>query len=183
MLHDSTSAYGVAQKAYGFLDGFDIYRESCSNDLYGLYSLSDLFDNFSTCTRSCMDPVDYVYGILGLIDVDIPRMNDADLVWQTFLSKLKERLNSMIDQVTQGNVTFTIDGNQVDLTKATNMSDVYKGLLKFHFDEQADLDQAQESGSLGKYTKDENRRCITCSLSHSFILYSVSVNTRNSWEC
>ncbi|KAI7887146.1 hypothetical protein K492DRAFT_202759 [Lichtheimia hyalospora FSU 10163] len=137
--------HGVAQKAYGFLDGFDIYRESCSNDLYGLYSLSDLFDNFSTCKRSCMDPVDYVYGILGLIDVDIPRMNDADLVWQTFLSKLKERLNSMIDQVTQGKVTFTISGNQVDLTKATNMSDVYKGLLKFHFDEQADLDQAQET--------------------------------------
>lgn len=158
VLVDSTSVYGVAQKAYGYLDGFDIYRESCSNDLYGLYSLSDMFDNFSTCTRSCMDPVDYVYGVLGLLDLDITRMNDADLVWQTFLSKLNERLNRMIDQVTQGKVSFTINEEKVDLTKATNMADVYKGLLKFQFDEQADLDQAQEAGNLGKYihTDDED---------------------------
>lgn len=104
-----------------------------------------------------MDPVDYVYGVLGLLDLDITRMNDADLVWQTFLSKLNERLNRMIDQVTQGKVSFTINQEKVDLTKARNMSDVYKGLLKFHFDEQADLNQAQEAGDLGKYKSITNR--------------------------
>ena len=39
-------------------------------------------------TRRCMDPADYVYGVLGMLNIKIPRMTDPEAVWQSFLSEL-----------------------------------------------------------------------------------------------
>lgn len=75
-----------------------------------------------------MDPADYVYGVLGIFQMKIPRMADPNEVWKTFLAKLEEYLKNMygnaisrpriIDRARHG-----------DLRKARNMAHVYKGLL------------------------------------------------------
>ncbi|KAI7887300.1 hypothetical protein K492DRAFT_189235 [Lichtheimia hyalospora FSU 10163] len=36
----------------------------------------------------CTNPVDYVYGVLGMLNMKIPRMTDPEAVWQRFLSEL-----------------------------------------------------------------------------------------------
>lgn len=75
-----------------------------------------------------MDPADYVYGVLGIFQMKIPRMADPNEVWKTFLAKLEEYLKNLygnaisrpriIDRARHG-----------DLRKARNMAHVYKGLL------------------------------------------------------
>ncbi|CDH59366.1 predicted protein [Lichtheimia corymbifera JMRC:FSU:9682] len=39
---------------------------------------SSLFDAFAESPRQCMDPVDYVYGVLGIFQIDIPRKTDPN---------------------------------------------------------------------------------------------------------
>ncbi|KAJ8652885.1 hypothetical protein O0I10_011485 [Lichtheimia ornata] len=88
----------------------------------GLYAL---FLSFKQSSRQCMEPVDYVYGILGILRLDIPRMNDHHQVWKLFLSKLD---TLMIDlNCTKWKISN--DAHQVDLLAVENMADVYKDLL------------------------------------------------------
>ena len=91
-----------------------------------------------------MDPVDYVYGVLGLFQFKIPRMTDPHAVWQIFLSELKSYLEDI------NNETFPVakmDANtayhtykekitgiddraqQVNLLTAQSMTDVYQDLI------------------------------------------------------
>ncbi|KAI7873727.1 hypothetical protein K492DRAFT_200504 [Lichtheimia hyalospora FSU 10163] len=51
-----------------------------------------LFEAFAQSPRQCMNPVDYVYGVLGIFQLDIPRKTDPNEVWQLFLSELRKLL-------------------------------------------------------------------------------------------
>ncbi|KAI9319105.1 hypothetical protein BX666DRAFT_2025438 [Dichotomocladium elegans] len=42
--------------------------------------------------RTCLDPCDYVYGVLGYLEIRLPRMCDPAEVWQAFLSQVKLQL-------------------------------------------------------------------------------------------
>lgn len=97
-------------------------------------SIVDVIESFGTSPRRCMDPVDYVYGVLGVIPFDIPRMTDPKKVWQQFLSHLeklipplKKRMASMRPQVKIQGINDR--AYQVDLSTASNMADVYNNLI------------------------------------------------------
>ena len=92
-----------------------------------------------------MDPVDYVYGILGLFQLKIPRMTDPNAVWKRFLLELQGYLSdikneSFTTRDLQGSIYVNsppkkilgIDERalQVNLLTARNMADVYKYLIK-----------------------------------------------------
>ncbi|KAI7874422.1 hypothetical protein K492DRAFT_240852 [Lichtheimia hyalospora FSU 10163] len=69
--------------------------------------------------RRCTDPVDYVYGVLGVLQLKIPRMTDPHAVWQYFVSEMDKRLQSIGD-------SSRIAGHaHFDLRFANNMADVY----------------------------------------------------------
>ncbi|CDS10612.1 hypothetical protein LRAMOSA11098 [Lichtheimia ramosa] len=53
-------------------------------------SINFLFAAFARSSRQCMDPVDYVYGVLGVLQFDVPRKTDANEVWQLFISELQK---------------------------------------------------------------------------------------------
>lgn len=82
-------------------------------------------------TRRCMDPVDYVYGVLGMFDIKIPRMTDPNAVWQLFLSELDDfMMDFKSKKFSWGRITGISDhAYQVNVLKAKNMADLYKDLL------------------------------------------------------
>ena len=72
---------------------------------------------FARSFRKCMDPVDYVYGVLGILNVYMPRMIDADQVWQHFLEMISSSM------------PISDRARQFNLATAQSMADVYKNLL------------------------------------------------------
>ncbi|KAI7875682.1 hypothetical protein K492DRAFT_199005 [Lichtheimia hyalospora FSU 10163] len=84
-------------------------------------------------TRRCMNPVDYVYGVLGMLQIKIPRMKDPDAVWQSFLCEFE----NYVDRDIKNNVffpTMPITGisdraHLVNLQEVEHIGDVYKGFL------------------------------------------------------
>ncbi|KAJ8652564.1 hypothetical protein O0I10_011769 [Lichtheimia ornata] len=95
-----------------------------------------LFVALETSSRRCMDPVDYVYGLLGMFQIKIPRLSDPNEVWQTFLSELDDYMEDMKNEqvLSEDNnkgklVGINDDAKQVDLRKARNMADVYKDII------------------------------------------------------
>lgn len=82
-----------------------------------------------------MDPVDYVYGVLGILQIKMPRMTDPDQVWKRFLSELDNYME--MEKMKEGihhsgkRLIFKIcdDAYKVDLQKVKDMTFVYKGLL------------------------------------------------------
>ncbi|KAI7878246.1 hypothetical protein K492DRAFT_170992 [Lichtheimia hyalospora FSU 10163] len=80
-------------------------------------------------TRRCKNPVDYVYGILGMLHFQIPRLTDTNDVWRLFLSELDYYIKN-IPQPSYLKVKVGEDAHKVDLRKAKSMADVYKDLLK-----------------------------------------------------
>ncbi|KAI7878253.1 hypothetical protein K492DRAFT_196988 [Lichtheimia hyalospora FSU 10163] len=80
--------------------------------------------------RRCMDPVDYVYGVLGIFQFKIPRMTDPNAVWQCFLSELDNYMEmSGIKNDKIYGTTISDRAYRIDLRKATDMTDVYKDYL------------------------------------------------------
>ncbi|CDS12575.1 hypothetical protein LRAMOSA04769 [Lichtheimia ramosa] len=83
-------------------------------------------------TRQCMDPVDYVYGVIGIFQIKMPRMKDPNAVWQLFLSKLQDSLNRSDRRDCPGyTIRISDRAHQVDLLKVENMADVYEDFLAF----------------------------------------------------
>lgn len=58
-----------------------IGKKSAQEFSYLMVSLGD-------SPRRCMNPVDYVYGVLGIFQLKIPRMNDPNAVWRLFYLNL-----------------------------------------------------------------------------------------------
>ncbi|KAJ8652575.1 hypothetical protein O0I10_011780 [Lichtheimia ornata] len=99
---------------------------------------SYLVSSFSDSPRRCMDPADYVYGVLGVFQFKIPRMNDPNAVWHYFLSELDNYMETtgMKNDKFSGKRITGINDNayRIDLRKAKDMADVYKDdLLEMTF--------------------------------------------------
>lgn len=106
----------------------------CNNNCSPL----DLLFMFAQSSRRCMDPTDYVYGVLGLLQMDIPRMNDPHAVWTYFLSQVEDLVASSSHDhhhrhhcsgIHTTTITLSERAKKFDLSKADNMADVYGGLL------------------------------------------------------
>lgn len=86
--------------------------------------------------RRCYDPVDYVYGVLGIFQFKVPRMTDPKAVWQRFLVELDHYMEATgIKGESFGGAGGRITGfcdhaYHVDLRKAKKMADVYRYLLE-----------------------------------------------------
>lgn len=119
-----------------------------------LYEISEIFVSLAGSSRTCLDPLDYVYGILGLLDIHIPRTDNADTLWRTFLSKLKDHLTQMVNDIKEDdvNVSFTLSESACDikLAHAENVSEIYNGLLSFEFDQRAKAMVLKEGEKTGK---------------------------------
>ncbi|KAI7873963.1 hypothetical protein K492DRAFT_200340 [Lichtheimia hyalospora FSU 10163] len=114
-------------------------RQACEAfraERISFWTLNHLFQAFARSSRKCTNSVDYVYGVLGVLQFNIPRMSDPKQVWQYFLVALDDfitdiKRRSMIDQ--RDELFAAIRLNQArrdfDLQAAECMSDVYKELL------------------------------------------------------
>lgn len=96
-----------------------------------------MFASIGRCRRTCMDPRDYVYGVLGLLGVDIPRIDDnTQSVWITFLSVLDTMLQEHTTIARTGERLLTISSHAWNfrLALAKDSDHVYGMLLDVHFD-------------------------------------------------
>ncbi|CDS10621.1 hypothetical protein LRAMOSA11107 [Lichtheimia ramosa] len=92
-----------------------------------------LVTSLGLSSRRCMDPVDYVYGVLGIFQFKIPRMENPNHVWQRFVIELDNYMvaNAIKNPPTGWRITgVTERAYKVDLRKAKHMADVYNDLLK-----------------------------------------------------
>lgn len=96
-----------------------------------LIGLKSVLDNLAGSPRTCTNPVDYVYGVLGLLAIDVPRMDDPHAVWSTFLSVLGERLQSVEKNDPDFFASISETAHSFDLSKASNLGHVYHGLVIF----------------------------------------------------
>ncbi|CDH52834.1 predicted protein [Lichtheimia corymbifera JMRC:FSU:9682] len=117
-----------------------------------------LLDQFATSERSCYYAEDYVYGVLGILGCDIPRLNDMEDLWDRFLFSLQriaekalckslaynlfnivkidrgEEYETCLETVAKHfqetiQLDITEEARSCVLSEACNMSDIYQGLL------------------------------------------------------
>lgn len=91
-----------------------------------------LIHSLGLSTRRCLDPIDYVYGVLGIFRIKIPRMTDPHAVWQSFLSELDNYMKDIKDKrfANGSRITGISDrAHQIRLLEAKSMADVYRDLL------------------------------------------------------
>lgn len=86
------------------------------------HGLVSLIRSLGDSPRQCMDPVDHVYGVLGMLQIKIPRMSDPKAIWQCFLTELDDCLKEIIER------RFIDHVQNFDLTKAKTIGDVYSVL-------------------------------------------------------
>ncbi|CDH52846.1 predicted protein [Lichtheimia corymbifera JMRC:FSU:9682] len=105
--------------------------------------LSSVLALFAKSGRSCYFAEDYVYGALGILGWDIPRLNNIQDLWDRFLSSLQhftvkllwQGMKNSFPENTIKHLQETIHirisqkAQSYALSAAYNMADVYKGLL------------------------------------------------------
>ncbi|KAI7881247.1 hypothetical protein K492DRAFT_177179 [Lichtheimia hyalospora FSU 10163] len=112
-----------------------VYRDLASygrNTLECTIAFIQLCQSFSRSPRICHQPEDYIYGVLGLLELDIPRMPHPNLVWRFFLSAIKQQLEWLSENDFIGDlcaVEISERAKGFDLSSARNMSDVYEELF------------------------------------------------------
>ncbi|KAJ8656442.1 hypothetical protein O0I10_007765 [Lichtheimia ornata] len=140
---------------------FQWCEEGLDNDRFE--SLSYVLDLFARSERSCYFAEDYVYGALGILGWDIPRLNDLEDLWDRFLScfqRFAEELFWLAVKDLFQRFRFNFDGEEYKpcpetttkhcqetihfkishearsrtLSEACNMADVYQGLLYITID-------------------------------------------------
>ncbi|KAI7881122.1 hypothetical protein K492DRAFT_207076 [Lichtheimia hyalospora FSU 10163] len=142
LFYDETASAPLrnVKAVYGWLSNVDstrfftrtrIEKKSTGNLIY-------LINALGHSTRCCMDPVDYVYGVLGMLQIKIPRMKDPDAVWQSFLCEFENYIYSYIKEK-EYHRFYKITGisdraYQVNLLEVEHMGDVYKNFLTTYFD-------------------------------------------------
>ncbi|KAI7883051.1 hypothetical protein K492DRAFT_193038 [Lichtheimia hyalospora FSU 10163] len=108
------------------------------------YEFFSLFSSLASSFRLCMDPVDYVYGVLGMLQIKIPRMTDPKKVWQRFLSELDDYMQmagfkNQDFQDPEGIKVKIIgireDAHEINLTTVEHMGDVYDCILELEDEE------------------------------------------------
>ncbi|CDS09509.1 hypothetical protein LRAMOSA10869 [Lichtheimia ramosa] len=95
-----------------------------------IFPPGSVLDTLGESTRQCMDPVDYVYGVLGIFEIKMPRMKDPNAVWQLFLSKMQDHMNEPWCQEILVIQKISDRAKQVDLLNVKDMRDVYKDFIK-----------------------------------------------------
>ncbi|CDH60916.1 predicted protein [Lichtheimia corymbifera JMRC:FSU:9682] len=94
---------------------------------------------FHVSARRCYDPVDYVYGVLGLLQIKIPRVTDPTAVWLRFLYELDNYIEDFKGKEFQiGNFKRVFKGiddraYQVRLGRVTKMCDVYLPPISYDY--------------------------------------------------
>ncbi|KAI7875679.1 hypothetical protein K492DRAFT_173153 [Lichtheimia hyalospora FSU 10163] len=94
--------------------------------------LTYLMRTLGDSARCCMNPVDYVYGVLGMLQIKIPRMKDPNAVWQSFLCEFENYIDGGIkeEMFDCKHITGISDrARQVNLQKVDCMGDVYEDFL------------------------------------------------------
>ncbi|KAI7873427.1 hypothetical protein K492DRAFT_212062 [Lichtheimia hyalospora FSU 10163] len=103
------------------------------NEKKSASGLMFLMDTLGDSTRRCMDPVDYVYGVLGMLQIKIPRMKDPEAVWKSFLCEFENYIDDDIKNkecFPYMQITGISDrAHKVSLLKVEHMGDVYKDFL------------------------------------------------------
>ncbi|KAI7875669.1 hypothetical protein K492DRAFT_182439 [Lichtheimia hyalospora FSU 10163] len=137
---DSENVDGYADSSVEWMAEISQARAFSKHDVKKnhAYQFFILLTTLGDSTRRCMDPVDYVYGVLGMLNIKIPRMTDPKAVWQRFLSELDNYM-SMADIKNEVFQASKYDSGRIigihesaytiDLQEAECMGDVYNGLL------------------------------------------------------
>ncbi|KAI7873993.1 hypothetical protein K492DRAFT_241065 [Lichtheimia hyalospora FSU 10163] len=104
------------------------------------YQFLFLLHSLGRSTRRCMDPVDYVYGVLGLLNIKIRRMTDPKAVWHCFLSELDiymdmADIKNEVIQATKYDsgkiIGIQKSAYEIDLQEVECMGDIYDDVLCF----------------------------------------------------
>ncbi|KAJ8655970.1 hypothetical protein O0I10_008410 [Lichtheimia ornata] len=97
----------------------------------------NIIDALGKSQRHCYDPVDYVYGVLGMFEINIERMSDPVQVWRRFVSELDNymekngfKIEETFDSMSSNSYKISYRALQVNLLEVKNMTDVYKDLLE-----------------------------------------------------
>lgn len=77
--------------------------------------------------RRCYDPADYVYGVLGMMQIKIPRVEDPNAAWSHLLSKLDDLLPLKYSR-------WVDSADEFDLREAETIGDVYTKLVEIYAD-------------------------------------------------
>ncbi|KAI7875692.1 hypothetical protein K492DRAFT_182421 [Lichtheimia hyalospora FSU 10163] len=102
------------------------------------FELKVLMRTLGNSTRRCMNPVDYVYGVLGMLQIKIPRMKDPNAVWQYFLREFENYIDGDIKRqfyILREIAVISYRAYQVNLQEVEHMGDVYKDFLTFTMDD------------------------------------------------
>ncbi|KAI7874853.1 hypothetical protein K492DRAFT_199652 [Lichtheimia hyalospora FSU 10163] len=97
-----------------------------------LYSLS-------LSKRSCYFAVDYIYGILGFLGVDIPRHDNPDVVWKHFLAYIDYIIDEMygdddMDAHGYSRIEVSKKAREFSLSTADNLGQVFDNLLEVNIE-------------------------------------------------
>ncbi|KAJ8652918.1 hypothetical protein O0I10_011452 [Lichtheimia ornata] len=98
------------------------FRSNWGSFYHMIYSLSD-------STRRCYDPCDYVYGVLGMLQIKIPRMEDPNEVWRCLLNELDRH---PVD-ITFAPVKCIDRADEIDLLKVRAIGEVYRKLNDIYY--------------------------------------------------
>lgn len=100
----------------------------------GAEQLYSLIMSWSESSRRSYFPEDYVYGVLGVFQINIPRMRDPNAVWQHFLYELDNYMETtdIKNETFLGKRIIGLSDRayEFDLRKARDMVDVYQHLLE-----------------------------------------------------
>ncbi|KAJ8652914.1 hypothetical protein O0I10_011448 [Lichtheimia ornata] len=113
-----------------YLSGIEDARRACKGRFRSKWgSFCHLISSLSDSTRRCYDPCDYVYGVLGMLQIKIPRMEDPNEVWRCLLNELDRH---PVD------ITFAPDkcidrADEIDLLKVRAIGEVYRKLNDIYY--------------------------------------------------
>lgn len=88
----------------------------------------DLIHSLGFSKRQCMDPADYVYGVLGMLQIKIPRLKNHNVVWTRFLYELENFVNTL-PEIPLASIVISESAHSLDICEAKTMSDVYNGMF------------------------------------------------------
>ncbi|KAI7875870.1 hypothetical protein K492DRAFT_220602 [Lichtheimia hyalospora FSU 10163] len=108
----------------------DIYNQNDGSSRV-IPRLRNVFEALESSSRVCAFPVDYVYGVIGMLELDVPRLDHPQDVWKAFLHELRKLLARLTEQ-DEGCMWAKVAKDETfDLAKAKNLGHVYSGLVKF----------------------------------------------------
>ncbi|CDH54977.1 predicted protein [Lichtheimia corymbifera JMRC:FSU:9682] len=126
IFHLSEGSNQRTVEVYG--DISDIYSAKQYNESHILRENDDPSDIMGSLRRSkrrCYDPCDYIYGVLGMTRIKIPRMTDPNAVWRHFLSELDDLL-PLYDE------RWVDHADEIDLQKVDNIGELHTKLWRIY---------------------------------------------------